>query len=301
MKKGTELIDEKLSELYAQLETLGSIREKTATIKEVTANLVSIGDERVKQVSSVLADFSQKTNDVVGDVEASIDKLNKVLVDIKQAPLIEELRGIRENVSTNIKAVVDGVVLVEQNLKDRIERLEFETQRLIEELKGIRENVSTNIKAVGDGVALAEQNLKDRIDGLEFETQRLANLLSKNSSEVSNIKMNVNNYATETKEGLTELDATVRDRTGQLDTKLDEGQDKQSKDIRDIGKSISDDINGFRKSLTESVSGCNGAVELCQKSVKTVRALLVVTLILLIIFMIATFPIIKVVWSKYFQ
>ena len=301
MKKGTELIDEKLSELYAQLETLGSIREKTATIKEVTANLVSIGDERVKQVSSVLADFSQKTNDVVGDVEASIDKLNKVLVDIKQAPLMEELRGIRENVSTNIKAVVDGVVLVEQNLKDRIERLEFETQRLIEELRGIRENVSTNIKAVGDGVALAEQNLKDRIDGLEFETKRLANLLSKNSSEVSNIKMNVNNYATETKEGLTELDATVRDRTGQLDTKLDEGQDKQSKDIRDIGKSISDDINGFRKSLTESVSGCNGAVELCQKSVKTVRALLVVTLILLIIFMIATFPIIKVVWSKYFQ
>lgn len=258
MKKGTELIDEKLSELYAQLETLGSIREKTATIKEVTANLVSIGDERVKQVSSVLADFSQKTNDVVGDVEASIDKLNKVLVDIKQAPLIEELRGIRENVSTNIKSVVDGV-------------------------------------------ALAEQNLKDRIDGLEFETKRLTNLLSKNSSEVSNIKMNVNNYATETKEGLTELDATVRDRTGQLDTKLDEGQDKQSKDIRDIGKSISDDINGFRKSLTESVSGCNGAVELCQKSVKTVRALLVVTLILLIIFMIATFPIIKVVWSKYFQ
>lgn len=301
MKKGTELIDEKLSELYAQLETLGSIREKTATIKEVTANLVSIGDERVKQVSSVLADFSQKTNDVVGDVEACIDKLNKVLVDIKQAPLIEELRGIRENVSTNIKAVVDGVVLVEQNLKDRIEGLELETKRLIEELRGIRENVSTNIKAVGDGVALAEQNLKDRIDGLEFETKRLANLLSKNSSEVSNIKMNVNNYATETKEGLTELDATVRDRTGQLDTKLDEGQDKQSKDIRDIGKSISDDINGFRKSLTESVSGCNGAVELCQKSVKTVRALLVVTLILLIIFMIATFPIIKVVWSKYFQ
>ena len=83
MKKGTELIDEKLSELYAQLETLGSIREKTATIKEVTANLASIGDERVKQVASVLADFSRKTNDVVGDVEACIDKLNKVLVDIK--------------------------------------------------------------------------------------------------------------------------------------------------------------------------------------------------------------------------
>ena len=107
MKKGTELIDEKLSELYAQLETLGSIREKTATIKEVTAHLASIGDERVKQVASVLADFSRKTNDVVGDVEACIDKLNKVLVDIKQAPLIEELRGIRENVSTNIKAVGD--------------------------------------------------------------------------------------------------------------------------------------------------------------------------------------------------
>ena len=258
MKKGTELIDEKLSELYAQLETLGSIREKTATIKEVTANLASLGDERVKQVASVLADFSRKTNDVVGDVEACIDKLNKVLVDIKQAPLIEELRGIREN-------------------------------------------VSTNIKAVGDGVALVEKNLKDRIDGLEFETKRLANLLSKNSSEVSNIKKNVNNYATETKEGLTELDATVRDRTGQLDTKLDEGQDKQSSDIKKIGKSISDDIGGFRKAMTEAVSGCKGAVEVCQKSVKTVRVLVVVTLISLITFMIATFPLIKVAWGRYFK
>lgn len=232
MKKGTELIDEKLSELYAQLETLGSIREKTATIKEVTANLASIGDERVKQVASVLADFSRKTNDVVGDVEACIDKLNKVLVDIKQAPLIEELRGIREN-------------------------------------------VSTNIKAVGDGVALAEQNLKDRIDGLEFETKRLANLLSMNSNEVFNIKKNVNNYATETKEGLTELDATVRNRTGQLDTKLDEGQDKQSKDINKVGESI-----------VSALSECKCDILKCQKSVEKVYTIVFVILLGSIIFFI---------------
>ena len=217
------------------METLGSIREKTATIKEVTANLASIGDERVKQVASVLADFSQKTSDVVGEVEASIDKLNKVLVDIKQAPLIEELRGIREN-------------------------------------------VSTNIKAVGDGVALAEQNLKDRIDGLEFETQRLANLLSKNSSEVSNIKMNVNNYATETKEGLTELDATVRDRTGQLDTKLGEGHDKQSKDINKVGKSI-----------VNALSECKCDIAACQKSVEKVHRLVFVILLGAIIFSVGKF------------
>lgn len=258
MKKGTELIDEKLSELYTQLDTLGSIREKTAAIKDVTVNLASIGDERVKQVGSALADFSRKTNAVLADVEVCIEKLNKVLVDIKQAPIIEEL-------------------------------------------KGIRENVTTNIKVVGDGVAMVERNLADRIDGLEFETKRLANLLSRNSSEVSNIKRNVNNYAAETKEGLTELDATVRDRTGQLDTKLDEGQGKQSSDIKKIGKSISDDIGGFRNSMTEAVSGCKEAVEVCQKSVKTVRLLVVLTLLSLITFIIAAFPLIKVAWRRYFN
>lgn len=256
MVKNGELIDEKLSELYRQLETLGSIKEKSVALKEVAAKLSSVGDERVCQVESVLTSFMEKTKEAVGDVENCITRLDKVLQEVSRTPIVEELRGMYEAVTGNLKSVVDGV-------------------------------------------ALMEKKSSDRMDALKQEVASLSRSLSKNSAEVTNIKRNVSDYASQTKDGLSELDTTVRDRTGELDTKFEKGQSRQSSDIKQMRKLISDGIAESRAGITDAVADCKKAVESCRCAVRTVHLLAATTLIALVGFIIAMLPFLEVVWERY--
>lgn len=256
MAKSAELIDEKLSELCRQLETLGSIKEKSVALKEVAAKLSSVGDERVRQVQSVLTSFTEKTKEAVGDVENCITRLDKVLWEVSRTPIVEELREIRETVISSLQSIVDGI-------------------------------------------ALMEKKSSDRMDALKQEVANLSMSLSRNSAEVTNIKRNVSNYASQTKDGLSELDTTVRDRTGELDTKFEKGQSRQSSDIKQMRKLISDGITESRTGITDAVADCKKAVESCRCAVRTVHLLAATTLIALVGFIMAMFPFLKVVWERY--
>lgn len=240
MDKRSEIIDEKLSELCTQLATLGSISEKTAAINDVARTLASVGDERVHQVEDALTEFSKKTSEAVVGARGCIDKLNKLLLDIRQVPFVDELHELREAITS-------------------------------------------------------------RSDELKQEIENLSLSLTKNSTEVTNIRQNVSDYALQTKEGLTELDTTVRDRTSELDTKFEKGQSRQEKGVDQMKKSLSDDIGGTRTAITEAVTKCEAAVEACQNSVNAIRRLATVTLFALIVFMVMAFPGIKAAWTRLLQ
>ena len=190
-----EMIDEKLSELCAQLETLGSLKEKTAALKDVTRNLASIGDDRVHQVENTLTAFSVKTKATVNEVGQCIAKLDNVLQDIKQVPLIEELRGIRENVTSNLKSMADGVELVEERLSDRITLLNNEIAELAgslsrnsTEVTNIKRNVSDYATQTKDGLTELDTTVRDRTGELDTKFDKGQ---SRQASDIKQMKKQI--------------------------------------------------------------------------------------------------------------
>lgn len=157
MSESKTMVDQKVSELCEQLKKLSSIQERAQTAKEILEKLEdvcndlrstgdkqvesieekidSFGEGQIEKIRGCLDGFIDSTKNVVSNVDESLVKLDRCLEKIEKTPLVEELRGVRENVSMRLDTLEGNVKQLAAVLFNATSEVGIVKDRLAEALK----------------------------------------------------------------------------------------------------------------------------------------------------------------------